>query len=57
MWHIWGRRKERKMERDDRDMKGDGEPATEGPSDGPAREEGEATDLGSTSQDQPGGES
>ncbi|MDP9068739.1 MAG: hypothetical protein M3N53_10420 [Actinomycetota bacterium] len=45
------------MERDDRDMKGDGEPATEGPSDGPAREEGEATDLGSTSQDQPGGES
>lgn len=44
------------MERDDRDMQQtNDEPTTEAPADGPSREEGESTDAGATSQDQPGG--
>ncbi len=43
------------MERDDRDMQAGDTPPTEGPADGPSREEGEDRDLGATSQDQPGG--
>jgi hypothetical protein len=46
------------MERDDRDMQESNDsPASDAPADGPSREEGETTDPGATSQDQPGGNS
>lgn len=46
------------MERDDRDMQESNDaPVEDAPTDGPSREQGETTDPGATSQDQPGGES
>ena len=45
------------MERDDRDMQEANDSTdTETPADGPSREDGETTDPGATSQDQPGGD-